>query len=225
MTNSPERCANCDAAIIEQETIFKTANRRLNAFTVQWVNFVNESGFPELCNSCGDAVAAASAETLDHEIAERQTFIENRVSDFPMFTGSWLPASADVRLKGLITANVTVGTGIFSELSQSFSDLVGAVNVSSGMSFKVNKGEASARAISVAKAVALGGNCVLGVNVDYGSTTNNAATINIQGTAAVISNLEDVLHADDLAKAQELRGAFSRLAELKRSRAGDIKAV
>jgi uncharacterized protein YbjQ (UPF0145 family) len=216
-----DRCANCDKAIT-QSTTFRDPNERVKPFTVTWVNFINKTDFSEMCNSCADGPIARAYETIDKELSDLRESIEGRISDFPMFTGSWLPQHADLKLKNLITANVTVGTGIFSEFSQGFSDFFGAVNVSTGMSFKVNKGESAARAILVTKALSLGGNCVLGVDIDYGTTSNNAATINMQGTAAVIENLDSILHADELARAQELMQDFERAAELRRWRSGQI---
>ncbi|MBW6528477.1 YbjQ family protein [Sphingomonas sp. RHCKR7] len=215
-------CGNCGTRITPG-TAFKTANDRKSERLVALVNLVQGTTFTELCARCGDAVIAQVHKGIDGELAERSRFVEARIADFPMMTLSWLPARADVRLKNMVTANVTVGTGFFSEFSQGFSDFAGAVNVNSGMSFKVNKGEAAARSILVAKALALGANCVLGVDIDYGTTGNNAATVNMQGTAAVIKNLDEVLDEDVYARAEELGQAFGRIAQLKRLRAGQIE--
>ena len=72
--------------------------------------------------------------------------------------------------------------------------------------------------------MSIGANCVIGVDIDYGTTANNAATVNMQGTAAVISNLEAVLHADELAKAAALHEAYARIGQLRRWRRGDISS-
>ena len=161
---------------------------------------------------------AAIKDELHQQI---ETAREN-VIHFPMFTTSWLPATADVKFHNLITANVTVGTGFFSEFSQGFSDFTGAVNVNSGMSHKVNKGEAAARSILVNKAKLLGANCIVSVDIDYGTTANNAATINMQGTAAFIANLQDVLSTDALALAEALDKTYDRIVQLQHWRRGDI---
>lgn len=216
-----DNCANCGSTITPGST-FKASNERKTPNAVAFVNFISKTTFPDLCDKCGDGPVAAAFGIIDWEIAEQTKFIQDRITDFPMFTMSWLPSTADVRLKNMITANVTVGTGFFSEFSQGFSDFTGAVNIASGMSYKVNKGETAARTILVTKAISLNANCVVGVDIDYGTTGNNAATINMQGTAAVISNLDAILHADDFAKAQALRDAYARIAQLSRWRAGDI---
>jgi uncharacterized protein YbjQ (UPF0145 family) len=216
-------CGNCGSKIAPNTT-FKAGNGRVDADTVAFVNFINDTKYSDLCGKCGDAPKSQAYNAIDGAIKERVAFIEQRIADFPMFTTSWLPAGADVKLKNMITANVTVGTGIFSELSQGVSDAIGSVNVSSGMSYKINKGEAAVRSILVRKAMSLSANCILGVDIDYGTTGNNAATVNMQGTAAVISDLSVVLDAEDLARATELQGAFARIDELRRWRSGDIHA-
>ncbi|ATP18575.1 hypothetical protein BV87_09350 [Sphingobium yanoikuyae] len=217
-------CLNCNATITPGST-FKLPNPRKSPETVAYVNFIHEANYPDLCEKCSPGLIQDAYIIIDRKISEQLEMIQARIVDYPMFTMSWLPASIDVRFKGMITANVTVGTGFFSEFSQGFSDFTGAVNVKSGMSHKVNKGEAAARSILVEKAMALGANCIIGVDIDYGTTANNAATINMQGTAALVSNLEALVHIDELAKAHELQQAYDRVAELRRWSAGQILAT
>jgi uncharacterized protein YbjQ (UPF0145 family) len=146
------------------------------------------------------------------------------VVDFPMMTISQVLAGTDCRIKSMVTANVTVGTGLFSELSQGFSDMFGATNVASGMALKVNSGEATARSILVTKAVAMGANCIIGVDVDYGTTANNAATVNMQGTAVVIRNLDAILDTDVLERFGAFEAKLARAQEITRWLAGDFAA-
>lgn len=185
---------------------------------------MNGTEYPELCVKCGDTPKHDAFKKIDTELKEKTAFIGEHVVDFPMFTTAHLPRAADYRLKAMITANITVGTGFFSEFSQGFSDLTGAVNATTGMSYKVNKGEASARSILVSKAIALGANCIIGVDIDNGTTGNNAATINMQGTAAVVSNMEVVLHETELAKANDLHDAYVRIEQLNQWRARNVDA-
>ena len=217
-----DECGNCGAKITAGST-FKLPNERKNPETVAWVNFVQQSNYRDLCAKCGDRTVTQAYDAIDREIADRATFIQDHITDFPMFTMAWLPAVAEIKLKNMVTANVTVGTGFFSEFSQGFSDFTGAVNVSSGMSYKVNKGEAAARTILANKAMSLGGNCIVAVDIDYGTTGNNAATINMQGTAAVLSNMRVVLDAEDFTRAEALQNAHARIGQLRRWRAGDIE--
>ena len=161
---------------------------------------------------------------IKSELERENMYANAHVLDFPMFTVATLPANVDIRLKNMITANVTVGTGLLSEFSQSVSDLTGATNVGTGMSFKANKGEATARSILVTKAIAMKANCIVGVDIDYGVTGNNAATVNMQGTAALIANLDAIMTPDDQEKADKLTAVFMRIQQLNRWQSQDIAA-
>jgi uncharacterized protein YbjQ (UPF0145 family) len=217
-------CGNCGAAITEVST-FKAQNLRLQAAYVHKANFINQTAAPEMCQKCGHPALTQANGTLDREIAERTAFLQQHITDFPMFTMTWLPANISVKLKNMVTANITVGTGLFNEMSQSWSDAFGAVSATGGMTGKVNKGEAAARAILVDKAMGMGANCLLAVDVDYGTTANNAATINMQATAALIANLDALLDEAELQRAKALQEAYLRIVQLRRWRAGhDIPA-
>jgi len=218
-----DSCAHC-GAVITQGSAFKAPNMRKPDRMVALVNFIHKAEYPDLCEKCGNLPVTQAIAVIDQKIAEQKAFIEERITDFPMFTMSWLPSSVDIKLKNMVTANVTVGTGFFNEFSQGFSDLTGAVNINSGMSHKVNKGEGAARSILITKARTLNANCIIGVDIDYGTTANNAATVNMQGTAAVIPNLEAILHADELARAESLDRAYVRIDQLRRWRTGYIES-
>lgn len=209
-----DQCGNCGAGIT-QGGAFKSPNVRRPAAQVAFVNFVSGTDFPELCEKCGGQPRAEAHQALDKEIEEKNAFLKRRVSDFPMFTLSWLPAHAEVRLMNMVTANITVGTGLFNEMSQSWSDAFGVINTETGMAGKVNRGEATARAILVDKALAMGANCLLAVDVDYGVTGNNAATVNMQATAAAIANLAEIMPEADFKRAQALHEAHARLTQLR----------
>lgn len=216
-----EDCENC-GSVISAGSTFKMPNNRKKPETVAFVNFITGTQYAELCDKCGGQIVLDAREIVNQEISEKIRYLQDHVTDFPMFTTAWLPGSAKVKFKTMITANVTVGTGFLSEFSQGFSDFVGAVNVGTGMSHKVNKGEAAARSILVDKAISMGANCILAVDIDYGTTANNAAVVNMQGTAAVMSNLEEILESADLERALLLHEAYTRIAQLKRWRTGDL---
>ncbi|NKJ43689.1 heavy metal-binding domain-containing protein [Novosphingobium sp. SG720] len=217
-----DTCAHCGAKLT-QAGIFSAANKLLADGDVRLINFVRGEESLEFCNSCGDPLRQAA---LDQLVAERDKLkqqIEERVSFFPVMTVGVLPGNNDYLALGLVTANVTVGTGMFNEWSQGFSDLFGAVSQNSGMAFKVNKGEAIARGILVHKALALGGNCVIGVDLDYGITTNNAATINMQGTAVSVPDLKAILGGRAYEMATWISWAWQRGRQINRWMQGNIQ--
>lgn len=218
-----DNCGNCGATITNGSA-FKSANLRRNESWVRLANFINSTDYTDLCSKCGDAPISEAHARIDGYIAEKVAFITEHITDFPMFTVAWLPANIEIRFKTMITANVTVGTGLFNEFSQGVSDFFGSVNTQSGMSAKVNQGEATARSILVSKALATGANCIVGVDIDYGVTTNNAATINMQGTAAFIENMPVLLQTAELERAQAIHSAHESVVQLRQWRVGNIDA-
>ncbi|WP_395336785.1 heavy metal-binding domain-containing protein [Novosphingobium sp. BL-8H] len=218
-----DTCGNCGAEITDGG-ILKGPNRRYGPKQVETLNFVSGTQYTDFCEKCGKRDYEAAILGLKAERQQCQDYMTANVVDFPMMTISQVPPGADCRIKSMVTANVTVGTGMFSELSQGFSDMFGATNVSSGMALKVNSGEATARSILVTKAVAMGANCIVGVDVDYGTTANNAATVNMQGTAVVIRNLDAIIDADVLERFAQFEARLGRAQEISRWLAGDFTA-
>jgi uncharacterized protein YbjQ (UPF0145 family) len=208
-----DSCNNCYAEISDGGFI-KSPNFRYKQADVELVNLKNDSNYTELCHKCGKELVRSAISTTDSEIAEKYNYIQSNIIDFPMITIGCLPTSAKYKIKSMITANVTVGTGLFSEFSQSISDVFGATNTNSGMAYKINSGEMTARSILAFKALEMGANCVIAVDVDYGTTANNAATINMQGTPIVISNLSEIFDEPEILKSSEIEKVFQEIISL-----------
>ncbi|MGF7156110.1 uncharacterized protein YbjQ (UPF0145 family) [Novosphingobium gossypii] len=217
-----DECGNCGAEITEGG-IFKGSNKRLANNKVAITNLVTGHEYTTLCEKCGSSQFEAALLSVRRERDDARHYLKENITDFPMMTISQVPPTADCRIISMVTGNVTVGTGLFSELSQQVSDLFGATNTASGMALKVNSGEATARSIVVNKAMALGANCIIGVDIDYGTTTNNAATVNMQGTAVVISNLDDVFSERVLERFRLFEEKRERMEQLDRLSRGDIE--
>ncbi|MDF8335086.1 YbjQ family protein [Novosphingobium cyanobacteriorum] len=217
-----EHCLNCSEKITDGG-MFGAANHALAESTVKAVNLVHGTEFEALCNKCGNDLKVETVHQLKLQLAALNRGLEHALASFPLLTVSVLPGDNRYRALGMVTGNVTVGTGLFNEFSQGLSDMFGVVNQQSGMALKVNKGEAAARAIIVQKAIAMGANCIIGVDIDYGTTTNNAATVNMQGTAIVIPDLAAVFDAQAQAMAEWVSFAMERGRILKRWLDGDIR--
>lgn len=203
-----EQCGNCGSEI-SVGGMLKGPNYRIPEARVMTINAVQQEQYSDLCDKCGSKLVKSTMTKLKQDLEGWSGFIRANVSFFPMMTVHHIP-NARMLMKGMVTANVTVGTGIFSEMSQGLSDLFGVTNTSSGMALKVNTGEAAARTILVEKTLAIGGNCIIGVDVDYGTTTNNAATVNMQGTAVSVANLAEVLDGPEMERGRKLAEAFDR---------------
>lgn len=214
-----ELCANCGEKITHGG-IIGSANYRLSKLGIDTVNFVYGTEYQELCDLCGTEAFNDCKHILDKDAKSCEDLLANAIVRFPLLTVGMLPAGSDYKIIGMITANVTVGTGLFNEFSQGFSDMFGLVNSQSGMAHKVNSGETAARGILVSKALEIGANCVIGVDVDYGVTTNNAATINMQGTAIIATNPELALSSDSVQASQDCIVAKDRMRKISKWRRG-----
>lgn len=217
-----ELCPNCSEKISDGG-VFGKPNNVLPASAVAIINLVYGSAYEALCEKCGAQWRIEANHRLHTEMSLLNKGIEAAMATFPLLTVGVLPDGNRYRALGMITGNVTVGTGLFNEFSQGISDMFGAINQQSGMALKVNKGEAAARAIIVQKAVALGANCVIGVDIDYGITTNNAATVNMQGTAIVVPDLAAIFDEQTKFTAEWLQWAMQHGARLKRWVDGKIR--
>lgn len=203
-------CKNCNAGLNEGG-MFKDSNLLIDQLKVKRINYVFDRNFEELCEKCGADLLSKASTKLMNEEKNLISSLEGRIIDFPMFTVGNFPSGTKYYLKGLVTANVTVGTGLFNEFSQGFNDILGSATATSGMAHKANIGETTARAILVSKARTMKANVIIGVDIDYGTTTNNAATVNMQGTAALVEDLSQIYTPSDLIKVAELEELVSKL--------------
>lgn len=209
-----DKCGNCGEAITGAG-VFKAGNPRFDEPTIKAVNHFQKASYSDLCQKCGKTTVDQTWALVSHERNKALQYVNANVTDFPMTTVGQLPGNSRYWIKGMVTGNVTVGTGIFSESSQNWSDMLGQTSTNSGMAKKVNSGEATARGLIVNKAISMGANCVIGVDVDYGTTANNAATVNMQGTAVRVENLAEVFDAPELERAQAIEQAYRTIASLR----------
>ncbi len=183
-------CLNCGAKISDSGFF---VNRLLGEKKTNRINKALDKDLAETCEKCGPQLLSESGVKLRAEIDQLRNTLEECLSnDFPLFTVGAPPVGVKYYILGLVTANVTVGTGFFNEWMQGFQDTFGLVSIESGMAHKTNKGELVARRILIGKALQMGSNAILGVDIDYGITGNNSAVINMQGTAAYIEDIDSV---------------------------------
>ena len=190
-----DTCETCGAKITGP-SMLSDGNPRYPEEVVTRFNAATDQALAALCRRCGPETITAARVALTAELDKCRGILDANLQVFPMTTTDHLPTGARWLVRGLVTANVAVGTGVFNELSQGLTDMLGATTVASGMALKVSKGEAAARAILYRKALEMNANFVIGVDLDYGVTVNNAATVNMQGTAIWVENLEVVLEPE-----------------------------
>lgn len=93
-----------------------------------------------------------------------------------------------VEYLGVISGDVVIGTGVFSELDASISDMFGIK--ADGYAIKMRKLKRNAVDILVKEAIEMGGNAIIGVDFDYVTFNNNMIGISANGTAVIIEKPE-----------------------------------
>ena len=114
-------CKSCDAKITDRG-VLGSSNPRYDWTKIKIVNFINGTSLDELCEECGMYIVDDTIGKLQSEAERCQAYVKYNIIDFPMMTISHVPPGAKCRIKAMVTANVTVGTGLFSEMSQGFSE-------------------------------------------------------------------------------------------------------
>ncbi|MBA4353826.1 MAG: hypothetical protein C0409_03960 [Novosphingobium sp.] len=214
MSSETDFCGNCGSEITKGG-IIKGPNLRIPSDKIEYINAFSEQDVADLCQKCSEKVVRDLKSVLERKIESGNAFVKGHIGHFPIMTMPILPAGVYFKYKGMVTANVSAGTGLFNEFSQGFSDFFGTVSSQSGMAHKVNTGEAVAKSILIQKALALGANCIIAVDIDYGITNNNSATVNMQGTAVKIDNISEIIESHHSEKISELSDMILEISKIK----------
>ena len=126
-------------------------------------------------------------ESIRKEAENREYHI--RKQEFKITTGYNFEKFDIVDYKDIISAEVVLGTGIFSELNAQISDLFGTN--ASEFEGKIAIAKAKAMENLKHKAVNMGTNAIIGVDFDLMTLSNNMIVVSVNGTAVKIekSNL------------------------------------
>lgn len=133
----------------------------------------------------------SECKSKEQEETWRQTQVElmKKVEVHKATTGYNFDGYRIVDYKGIVSGETVIGTGIFSELAASTSDLFGVE--SNSFADKMRGTKQSALMKLKAQSVLVGGNAVIGVDFDYINFSNNMIGVSANGTAVVIEKIED----------------------------------
>jgi uncharacterized protein YbjQ (UPF0145 family) len=138
----------------------------------------HHEGF-DYCPDCYDL--------LMEEIYNMECEQEQLTNDLPFYTVNYLQGKEIEQYFNAETAEVILGTGIFSELGASVTDLIGK---RSGM-FEDKFTDAKTMAINKLRrqAVEAGANAIIDLKIDYSSIgINNMLMVTVSGTPVLINN-------------------------------------
>lgn len=109
--------------------------------------------------------------------------------DFKMTTGYNFEGYKITKYKGLVSGEVVIGTGIFSELASTFTDEFG---LESGVfADKMKSAKQKALTNLMKHALYQEANALIGIDFDYLTFSSNMIGVSANGTAVLIEKVED----------------------------------
>ena len=182
MTGALSACPHCGETL--KKSAFGTGNALLTDAEVELINVAYGETRTHACTRCGRYKADSAALPLDNKFFDLQNRIVAASAAVPLLSIS-APDRWTYDCIGLVTAQSTTGTGIFSDITSAFTDLFGAQ--SKTYNNKIRAGEDIARTSLRLQAIAMGGNAVLGVDVDYAEVGGTRAMLMVCMTGTVVT--------------------------------------
>ena len=161
-------------------------------FAVDKVKIINEftkSKGSTFCGKCGHSLLGEALDSALREKNRLENTVRNLVDKMPM-ASIQSPVNWDYEVIGLVTGQASTGTGVFSDVASSFTDVFGGQ--SGTINRKLRGGEVTCMSQLRIGALELGANAVLGVDIDYAEFggDNSIVTVCMTGTAVKLKNVE-----------------------------------
>lgn len=185
---SAEACPNC------WETLGKgllKSNQMLHPAHNDLINLVAGKDDGVYCQKCGGHELDVAHVKARHELNTILKEIEPLLSAITL-ASIHSPIGWEYQVLDIVTAQSTIGTGIFTNLKSGFSDIFG--QESKGYNSKIRQGENNCKKSLQMQAARLGADALIGVDVDYGDVGGQQSLMMIcmTGTAIRLRN-RDVL--------------------------------
>jgi uncharacterized protein YbjQ (UPF0145 family) len=181
-----DNCPNCGEEI--KSSVFKS-NLIVTGDRVKLADFYSEEKVEALCDTC---FSDNWSEARDKLINELKSLKSELWSDRKCVIASSImsPLNWDYRVIGMTSSQSALGTGPLTELSATWSDLIGGENKSIGN--KISMGEANCLMKLRNNALEMGGNAILGVDIDYSEVGGQRGMLLVcmTGTVVILNNPE-----------------------------------
>lgn len=141
----------------------------------------------ELEKEKAEKTEAEKAERIQ-KLREEREQKEKIKADFLLTTGYNFEGYNIVQYLNIVHGEVVLGTGFFSELSGSISDLFGTS--SGALEGKLSKAKAIAQERLIENSINVGANALIGVDFDVTTLENNVMVVSVNGTAVKIQKVE-----------------------------------
>ena len=119
---------------------------------------------------------------------EKNINLSNNISNHKLTTGFNFDGFKITKYIAVISGNVVLGTGLFSEFVGSISDVLGTT--STPFENKMEKAKEIAIQKLIIKSATIGGNAIIGVDFDFFTLNNNMIAVSANGTSVNIEELE-----------------------------------
>ncbi|WP_395546693.1 MULTISPECIES: YbjQ family protein [unclassified Lacrimispora] len=118
---------------------------------------------------------------------EQNINLNNNISNHKLTTGFDFDGYKITKYIAVISGNVVLGTGLFSEFVGSISDVLGTT--STPFENKMEKAKEIAIEKLIIKSATIGGNAILGVDFDFFTLSNNMIAVSANGTSVIIEEV------------------------------------
>lgn len=131
--------------------------------------------------------ARASRDNFMVEKEQKEKF-NNNISNHKLTTGYNFDGYKIIKYISVISGNVVLGTGLFSEFFASIDDVLGTT--STPFENKMEKAKEIAINKLILKSATIGGNALIGVDFDFFTLNNNMIAVSANGTSVIIEDCE-----------------------------------
>ncbi len=185
------------------------SNPRLSAQGIDSFNKYYASEHSDLCRSCSkDSIEEARKEIYKETVTLRAAVTSN-LQLVPVLS-IHSPADWKYDAVTIVTAQTVTGTGIFSDVASTFTDIFGAQ--SGSYVGKIKGGEALCKQALRIEAIERDCNAILAVDIDYAEVGGSKAMIMVCMTGTAVKLGDDGTLSDGTFHAiEELRTSYRRI--------------
>lgn len=175
-------CANCGAEF--KSSLLKT-NKRSEDNITSLLNFILDKNSECFCDSCITAMTS----DLQSTHKELESEIKSKIHLIPIVT-THTPQDWDYIIKGIVTGQTVMGTGIISEFKSSITDIFGLK--SNSFTNKIAIGEKDCFFQLRMKALNLEANAIIATDIDYSDVGGgkNMIMVCAAGTAVEAKHID-----------------------------------
>lgn len=195
-------------------------NELLSDNEIKIINEYHPKKADAYCSECGKELYKKYQAKAIEERSRLNTDLQSLIEAIPVVS-IHSPQNWEYEILGMVTGQSTTGTGVISEFTSSFTDLLGMQ--SGRYNRKIKAGEDICFAQLRRQTLDLGGNAVIGTDIDYSEVGGDKGMLLVcmAGTAVKIKNTA-ILGKERTAEIEHLSNLYKRLKELNRLNTGEI---